>query len=131
MRVLVAILTLTFSLTCLAASDATCLALALHKEASGESLKGKRATLDTILARMYDNGLTACQTLRVAHQYSWVGRNTVWKATPEMLSELYKVEDMDKVLDERFMWFYGSNLSPIWARKMKCVKIGKHKYCRK
>jgi spore germination cell wall hydrolase CwlJ-like protein len=131
LRVAVLVFLISLSLNTYAQSDQTCLAVALHKEASGESSRGKRAVLDTIFARVEDTSMTPCQVLRVKGQYSWVSRNTRWKASEEMLRELREVEQLDTALDIRYLWFFRKEIRPIWSRRMSCRVIGKHRFCRK
>ncbi len=52
-------------------NDEACLAVAMHKEASGEGLLGQRAVLDTIQQRMKDKHKTACQIIKEPGQFSW------------------------------------------------------------
>lgn len=99
-------------------------------ESRGEGLKGSRAVLDVILARMEHKRESACNVIYAKGQFQWTKKphdvpEHKWQA-------LYKdVTSSPKVLDSSYKWFYNPSLSsPAWAKKMVCKKINRHKFCK-
>lgn len=99
--------------------DIDCLAVAIHKEASGEGLLGQRAVLDTIQQRMKDKHKTACAIIKEPGQFSWDTADV--KATKQQLTTYRFVSKMLPVV-EGAKYFHRKNIKPSWAKKMK-VKL--------
>jgi len=105
-------------------SEAACLAVAIHKEASGEGLLGQRSILDVIQQRMKDKHKTACQIIKEPGQFSW--DTTEIKATKQQLTRYRFVAKMLPVVHEA-RYFHSVKARPSWAKKMKVkAKIGRH-----
>ena len=105
-------------------SEAACLAVAIHKEASGEGLLGQRSILDVIQQRMKDKHKTACQIIKEPGQFSWNTEEI--KATKQQLTRYRFVAKMLPVVHEA-RYFHSVKARPSWAKKMKVkAKIGRH-----
>jgi len=105
-------------------SEAACLSVAIHKEASGEGLLGQRSILDVIQQRMKDKHKTACQIIKEPGQFSW--DTTDVKATKQQLTRYRFVAKMLPVVKEA-RYFHSVKARPSWAKKMKVkAKIGRH-----
>lgn len=108
--------------------DVDCLAVAIHKEASGEGLLGQRAVLDVIQQRMKDKHKTACQIIKEPGQFSW--DTTEIKATKQQLTRYRFIAKIPPVIHEA-MYFHSVKARPSWAKKMKYIgRIGKHYFYR-
>lgn len=106
------------------ANDTACMALAIHKEASGEGLFGEVAVRDVIQQRMKDKHKTACQIIKEPGQFSW--DTSEIKATKQQLTRYRFVAKMLPVVHEA-RYFHNRNVKPSWAKKMRVkAKIGKH-----
>lgn len=104
--------------------DVDCLAVAIHKEASGEGLLGQRSILDVIQQRMKDKHKTACQIIKEPGQFSWNTEEI--KATKQQLTRYRFVAKMLPVVHEA-RYFHSVKARPSWAKKMKVkAKIGRH-----
>ena len=104
--------------------DVDCLAVAIHKEASGEGLLGQRAVLDTIQQRMKDKHKTACQIIKEPGQFSW--NTSDIKATKQQLTRYRFIAKIPPVVHEA-RYFHNTSDHPQWAKKMRVkAKIGKH-----
>lgn len=114
----------------IAASDRACMAIALHHEARGESLKGVRGVYDVIKSRMRHSGKSACQVVREPSQFSFVKRRMSWKPTYEMLYRLDSVVAMKRVVGKHTMWYYAVSIrKPAYLRGMVFVKqVGRHRF---
>ncbi len=105
-----------------ATNDEDCLAIATHRESSGESLRGSRAVLDVIYYRMQKDSMTACRVIRKPGAFSWVSTHVNWKPTKNMLTRFRIVDSMEPVLTE----IYYFNNKPFRRIGRFCCKIGKH-----
>lgn len=109
-------------------NDEACLAVAMHKEASGEGLLGQRAVLDTIQQRMKDKHKTACQIIKEPGQFSW--DTTDVKATKQQLTRYRFVAKMLPVVHEA-RYFHNVKARPSWAKKMRYVgRVENHYFYR-
>ena len=107
------------------AKDSECLAVAIHKEASGEGLFGQVAVLNVIQQRMKDKHKTACQIIKEPGQFSWDTSSI--SATKKQLTRYKFVSSIPPVV-KGARYFHNKKISkPKWARKMpvKAV-IGNH-----
>lgn len=110
--------------------DGQCLASALHYEARGEPIRGRRAVLDTILHRMLATGKDACGVVMQKGQFSWTKNRPLLPYDDSQREKLAKVVAHPRVLkNEKFKYFY-SGASPYWAGAMICVKIHGHNFCK-
>jgi len=100
--------------------DIDCLAVAIHKEASGEGLLGQRSILDVIQQRMKDKHKTACQIIKEPGQFSW--DTTDVKATKQQLTRYRFVAKMLPVVKGATHFHTSKIIRPSWAKKMK-VKL--------
>lgn len=129
-RVLITLLTtlmLGFSGWAYALSEVDCLAYTLHKEARGESLRGRRAVLDVIYNRMRIRELTACQVMKQRSQFSWYSKSVKIKMEIKVLTEFFIVDAMQPVLPSNVEYFHTRQIRPSWTRNLKRVAIiGNH-----
>ena len=108
------------------ASDAECIAVALHKEAATEGLLGKKAVHDVIITRMKSSGKSACQVIKEPNQFSWVTPQSSIKATKEQLTTYRFVSKMKPVV-EGARYFHNKSVKPSWTKKMRVkLKIKNH-----
>ncbi len=106
------------------ANDTACMAVAIHKEASGEGLFGEKAVLDVIQQRMKEKHKTACQVIKEPGQFSWSTENI--SPTKKQLTRYKFVASIPPVV-KGARYFHNTSVSPKWARKMKVkAKIGRH-----
>lgn len=119
------IATMILCLSCspILANTEHCLAVALHKEASIESDKGKRLVLDTILNRSRLKGKSACSVIKERGQFSWNTRRLV--ADKNQLTELKRVRRIRTVSSD-VTHFHHKRVKPVWAKKMNIVAKTKH-----
>lgn len=103
--------------------DIDCLAVAIHKEASGEGLLGQRAVLDTIQQRMKDKHKTACAIIKEPGQFIWDTADV--KATKQQLTRYRFVAKMLPVV-KGATHFHTSYSNPKWRKHMKFVGRIKH-----
>ncbi len=105
-------------------NESNCLAVAIHKEASGEGLFGQRAIVDVIQERMKEKHKTACQVIKEPGQFSWSTENI--SPTKKQLTRYKFVASIPPVV-KGARYFHNTSVSPKWARKMKVkAKIGRH-----
>ena len=107
------------------AKDSECIAVAIHKEASGEGLLGERSVMDVIQQRMKDKRKSACQVIKEPGQFSWDTTEII--ATKKQLTRYKFVSSIPPVV-KGARYFHNKKISkPKWARKMpvKAV-IGNH-----
>ena len=105
-------------------NDEACLAVAMHKEASGEGLLGQRSILDVIQQRMKDKRKTACQIIKEPGQFSWSTENI--SPTKKQLTRYKFVSKIPSVV-KGATHFHSISVKPSWAKKMKVkAKIGRH-----
>ena len=111
-------------------AESQCLATALHYEARGEALAGRRAVYDVILHRMGDRGLSACGVIYQRGQFSWSKGKPVMAFDAERRELLRGVVGHRKILtSEKYLYFYSGE-KPKWSYDMKCRRIGKQYFCR-
>lgn len=104
-----------------------CLAWVVHDEARGEPLKGARAVLDVVLARMKATGKSACEVIAQPRQFSgYKGHKALYELSDETLRRFVKVAKMKPVAVE-CKHFHATYVRPVWATKMRvCFRIGRH-----
>lgn len=127
------VIILTVPITAIAKmSDRACIAVALHYESRGESLRGVRSVYDVILNRIKNSGKSACHVLKQRGQFAFVNRQTHWKPTYEMLFRLDSVKSMKRVVDKSALWYYSTVIrKPRYLRGMVFVRqVGKHRFYR-
>jgi spore germination cell wall hydrolase CwlJ-like protein len=114
-------------------SDFHCLANALHFEARGEPPEGRRAVLESIQHRMKASGKSACHVISRPRQYSWYD-GSFKPLTISMKKMLTEAQEHDTVLPEgSYQWFFSTKVlknPPYWAKKMDCVQVGNHRFCK-
>ena len=102
------------------------MAWVIHDEARGESLKGARAVMDVILARMQQRKQTACEVVKEPSQFSGYRPGVFLKITKEMLTRYAIVSKMSPVAAE-CEYFHATYVHPVWRIKLKrCKQVGKH-----
>lgn len=103
-----------------------CLAWVVHDEARGESLRGARAVLDVVLARMKSTGKTACEIIAQPKQFSGYNERAVYLVSKLAIGRYIVVANMKPVV-RGCKFFHAVYVSPAWATKMKrCAQIGRH-----
>lgn len=111
-------------------TDNQCLASALHYEARGEPIEGRRAVLDTITNRMLATGKSACYVIFQRGQFSWVKNKPLLAYGSEQKAMMEEVVGYPTVLsNERYTFFY-SGQKPYWAYGMSCKKIKRQTFCK-
>ena len=111
-------------------TDNQCLATAIHYEARGEPLAGKRAVLDTITNRMLATGKSACAVIFERGQFSWAKKKPLLEYNEKQRESLGEVVQYPVVLSsERYTHFFSGS-KPKWAYEMRCKKIGKQTFCK-
>lgn len=128
------IFTTVLSILCLpaqAVANKQCMATAIFYEANMEPLEGKRAVYDVIQNRANAYKKSICQVVKAVGQFSWYPEKAMKPFDTRMQQMLLEVREAPILIDERYMWFFRRELNPRWARKMKCVIIGNHKFCRR
>lgn len=125
------ILTLT-TFTAHATENKRCLATAIYMEGRGESVVAQAAIRDVILNRARASNTSVCNVIRQKGQFSWCLTKYPMKPyNAEMKAMLKKAEGVGRVLiSENYLYFFRKELKPKWARKLKCVVLEGHKYCR-
>jgi hypothetical protein len=103
-----------------------CLASAIYYEARGEPLKGQRAVLDVIVNRAYKSGKNFCEVVLEKGQFQWTKRKPMLYNQASLLDE---VGQHPRILRNE-IYFFNASLRPAWSGKMKCRKIGNHKFCK-
>jgi hypothetical protein len=110
-------------------TDSQCLATALHYEARGEPLAGRRAVLDTITNRMLATGQSACSVVLARGQFSWSKRKPLLAYSGDQRAALGEVLNHPQVLSNRNFTYFYSGGKPKWAYNMLCRKIHGHNFC--
>lgn len=110
-------------------TDSQCLATAIHYEARGEPLKGRRAVLDTIHNRMLATGKSACYVIFQRGQFSWANKKPLMPYNSGQKAMLEEVVTYPIVLRNEQHKFFYSGEKPQWAKGMKCRKIGNQNFC--
>lgn len=108
-------------------SEDTCAYNIIFYEANGESLDGQRSVLDVVLNRARSEKKSLCKIMSAPYQFSWYGVKPLKKLDT---AHLNKVKWHSPVLLNNEKWFFRRELSPSWARKLKCSIIENHKFCR-
>lgn len=107
-------------------SDSECMAVAIHDEARGEPVKGMRAVLDTILARMKKRNKTACEVVLEHKQFSGMKPYMLFDIPEEIITNYEKVARLPPVV-RGCDYFHATHASPKWAKEMTiCKQVGKH-----
>lgn len=108
-------------------SDASCIALTLHKEAATEGLLGKRAVFDVIKTRMKESGKTACQVILQPNQFSWTKGIETFPSPSKKELTTYRFVSKMKPVVEGAKYFHRKDIKPSWAKMMKPkLKIKSH-----
>jgi hypothetical protein len=111
-------------------TDSQCLATALHYEARGEPLVGRRAVLDTITNRMLATGKSACSIVLARGQFAWSKRRPLLAYGNDQRAMLGEVLKHPKVLNSEKYTYFFSGAKPVWAYNMSCRKIHGHNFCK-
>ena len=110
--------------------ESQCLATAIHYEARGEPLAGRRAVLDVIFNRMMQSGKSACSVILQRGQFSWSKSKPMLEYTDEQREKLGVVLKHPRVLiSEKHLYFYSGE-KPYWAYNMACRKIDRQNFCK-
>jgi spore germination cell wall hydrolase CwlJ-like protein len=100
------------------------MAMAVKREAGGESLAGQRAVLDVIYSRMRSRKLKPCQVIAQPGQFSFYQGRI--QASKEDLRRLERVARMHPVL-VKATHFHTLDVQPAWAEKFqRLAVIGGH-----
>lgn len=111
-------------------TDNQCLATALHYEARGEPLKGKRAVYDTVVNRMLASGRSACSVVMQRGQFSWSKNKPLLKYDLRQQEMMGEVLSHPVVLKESGYTHFYSGRKPAWARGMVCKRIDMQTFCK-
>lgn len=132
MKTIITIITLlTLPLSAQAFTNRECIANALYYEAYREPIRSQRAVYDVIMHRALGVS-SACLVVLAKGQFSWVRIKPMRKMNKQLRELLENVEGQEEELsDASYQYFFVKSLHPKWAKRMKCVVIGRHKYCRK
>ena len=107
-------------------SARNCLAWIVWSEARGEPLRGKRAVLDVVKARMKASGQSACSVVSSPHQFSGYKKGMKIKVSEKQLTEYREVVSMSPVA-ANCNYFHNTSVNPHWAKGMKfCIRVGRH-----
>jgi len=98
-----------------------CMAWILASEARGEPVEGQRAVMDTILNRMWQRKLTACETLKQPFQFSGYRQGMKLHVSKEDLQRVEKAHTMKPVAPSA-EFFHNKSVKPKWAQDMVLVK---------
>ena len=110
--------------------ESQCLATAIHYEARGEPIQGRRAVLDVIANRMMATGKSACGVVFQHGQFSWTKSKPLLDYTDEQREKLGDVLKYPRVLiSEKHLYFYSGE-KPYWAYDMACRKINRQQFCK-
>ena len=111
-------------------TDSQCLASAIHYEARGEPLAGRRAVLDTITNRMLATGKSACGVVLQRGQFSWSKSKPLLEYNSKQKKILSETLKHPRVLiNENHTYFYSGS-KPYWAHDMTCKRIYNQTFCR-
>lgn len=103
-----------------------CLAWVIHSEARGESLRGARAVLDVVYARMKKRKKGACQIISAKKQFSGYHRGAFNKVTDGMLDRYYQASKLKPVM-KGCTYFHADYVFPAWKDEMiECGVVGRH-----
>lgn len=111
-------------------TDSQCLATALHYEARGEPLAGRRAVLDIITNRMLATGQSACSVVLQRGQFSWSKKKPLLKYDSDQKAKLGEVVRYPRVLGNNSYKHFYSGPKPSWARGMICKRIYNQNFCK-
>ena len=114
-----------------------CLARAVYKEANTQGEGGREAVIAAIVNRAIKLQKHVCDVVRQPYQFSWVKRGTnVAKLTDSKESERFVLKVVVKTARTGYNSFNGvdyfyahKQVTPTWATKMVCVRIGDHTFC--
>jgi spore germination cell wall hydrolase CwlJ-like protein len=110
-------------------SDEACLQYSVFREASGESVRGVAATLQTIKNRARKRGLTVCETIREHNQFSWYKRGKISTKLPTKFLQKYKIAaTLPAVVEDCTEFFHHRRIKPWWARGKKGKRVGNQIY---
>lgn len=114
-----------------AQTDKQCIASAIYYEANTESAVGQRAVMDVILNRAKLYKKSVCAIIKQPRQFSWYGKKPILPLNRKMKELLAKMDEVGRVLiSEKYLYFFRKDLRPKWARKMDCVRLESHLFCR-
>lgn len=103
-----------------------CMAWVVHSEARGESLRGARAVIDVVHARMKKNKKGACQIISARKQFSGYKKGVFSKVTDSMLDRYHKAVALKPVV-KGCTFFHATYVEPAWKFSMiECGQVGNH-----
>jgi spore germination cell wall hydrolase CwlJ-like protein len=128
---LIILLSLSLQSPAFAEAENRCMASAIFYEANTQSIVGQRAVYDVIINRVRATGKSVCQVISQPYQFSWFDKKPLLPYNTKMKELLQRVESIGRVLINRnYKYFYHESISPKWAKKMDCVKLEEHIFCR-
>lgn len=90
-------------------------------------MQGQRAVYDIIQNRSIHSLSSPCSVVKAPRQFSFVNKNTSWRATQEQMEDLYKVKKVKRSLDYQYRFYHNTSISPVWSRKMVGKRVmGQH-----
>lgn len=110
--------------------ESQCLASAIHYEARGEPVAGRRAVLDTIINRMLATGMSACGVVYQRRQFAWADKKPLLAYTAQQRSRLSEVVGYPRVLIGNSYRHFYSGQAPAWADSMSCRRIYGQTFCK-
>jgi spore germination cell wall hydrolase CwlJ-like protein len=104
------------------------MAATLTSEASGGSLRSKRAVYDVILYRARKGSLSVCEVVLKPHQFSYMTERKILAVDEKSLTELEKVSMLEPVCRE-CEWFHNKSVRPYWIKSVQFViALEGHRY---
>ena len=105
-----------------------CLAWVIHSEARGEPLKGARAVLDAVYARMKKRKKGACAVIAEPYQFSGYRKGSFSRVTDDMIDRYFEAERLKPVV-KGCEYFHANYVQPLWAETLTpCKVVGNHKF---
>ena len=114
-----------------------CLARAVYQEANTQGELGKGAVMAVIVNRAIKLQKHVCDVVNEPSQFSWVKPGTdIAKLTDDKVAERFVLNVLAKTARSGYNSFHGveyfyahKQVTPTWANKMVCVRIGDHTFC--
>lgn len=107
-------------------SESECMAMAIYREARGESLRGQKAVLDAIHTRMRQRHLSACEVVMEYKQFSGLKKYMLFDIPKEALTNYENVVKLPVVVKD-CAYYHATYVRPEWANKMIiCKQLGLH-----
>lgn len=107
-------------------SETKCAAWVTWDEARGEPLKGARAVLDAVIARMHKRNKTACEVVKERYQFQGYKPGITKEIPDEALTRYEAVRKMPPVT-ANCEYFHATHVHPAWSFKMRrCKQVGNH-----